>query len=288
MEGKSFTRITLALDIIGKLSQGPFKGYHELNIIKHQIELYDEIRITPSKTMEISSNSPEVPVDTSNICWQAAEQLQKKFNISDSVHIHIEKNIPVQGGLAGGSSNGALTIMLLNKLWDLNMTTDEMITVGRVIGMDVPFYFYGQTAFDSEATGHLYPIDNKKKYTFVIVMPPFGVSTKDAYKNINYNIIGTQKDLTAKIEKGLKNSIAPQDLGLLLHNDFEQSVFVTHPKLREIKKQLLDIGALGAVMSGSGSTMIALVENETHGKEIIKKIPYDTLIHESYLKPQKI
>jgi 4-diphosphocytidyl-2-C-methyl-D-erythritol kinase len=196
MNIKSCTRVTLALDIIKKIVSGPFTGYHELSIIKHQIDLYDTISVKNSDTISLSCNIDSVPRSPDNICWKAALLLKEHCNVDKNVHIDIDKNIPVMGGLAGGSANAAATILLLNDYWGLNLSKETMMSLGRTLGMDVPFYFLGKTAFDSEATEVLYPITTNAKFTFILAVPDFGVSTKAAYTSINYAAIGKKTEAT--------------------------------------------------------------------------------------------
>ena len=274
---KSYTRITLALDIIKKLESGNFAGYHELNLIKHQINLYDTITVEDTDKTEILCNDSNVPTDSANLCWKAADLLKQGFNITKNAKITIEKNIPVQGGLAGGSANAATTFMLLNKLWDLNLSTEQLIRLGKKIGMDIPFYFIGSTAFDTESTGKLEPINTNLELNFILVLPEFGVSTKEAYQDIDYSKIAHDTEKTKLIRSGFENSNKEQIINNL-HNDFELSVFQKFPQLKQIKEDLLKAGCLNAVMSGSGSTIIGITKSQEHAKEIQQKLDYNSII----------
>lgn len=258
IRGISYTRITLALDIIKKLTSGEFAGYHELGIIKHQIDLGDTITIEKSADMKMFCDNPQVPNDETNICWQVADLLKKEFGIKENVSIHIDKKIPVQGGLAGGSANAAETMKLLLEMWQIEIPLEQKIALSRTVGMDVPFYFYGGTAFDSEATGMLQPIENNMpKLHFLLVIPPFGVSTKDAYSRIDYEKIGKNIGATEELKKGLLTADFDK-IAKNMHNDFEQSVILSRPEVSKIKNRLLDFGASAALMSGSGSTILGL------------------------------
>lgn len=276
MEIKSCTRVTLALDIIKKITSGPCSGYHELSIVKHQIDLYDLISVTDSHTMSLSCNVDAVPFTPDNICWKAAILLKEMCGIDKNVHIDIDKNIPVMGGLAGGSANAAATIELLNNYWELGLSIDTMMSVGRKLGMDVPFYFLGKTAFDSEATAILYPIPTNARFNFILAVPEFGVSTKAAYSSIDYNSIGKKTDETDMLINYLKNG--HQNVYQVLHNDFEINVFKEFPRLCEIKNELLDAGCSAAMLSGSGSTILGLVENDHLIENIARKISCRTII----------
>ena len=267
MQEISFTRVTLALDIIGKIPLGPHKGFHELGIIKHQIDLGDGITIEPSFAMGLTCKYLGVPEDASNICWQAARLLQKKFSIEKNVHISIDKQIPVQGGLAGGSTNAATTLSLLNKLWKLGLNPEELAEIGRELGMDVPFYFYGSTCYDSEATGVLRVVEHPLTLYFVLVVPPFGVSTAEAYVSLDYELCGQATAKTALLEEALRRGDRAT-VAENMHNDFEISVFKAYPVLREIRNSLLGNGALAVCLSGSGSTIVGLAKSKSHAKEI--------------------
>lgn len=271
IRGISYTRITLALDIVKKLTQGHFAGYHELGIIKHQIDLGDTITIENSDEMKILCSNPQVPCDESNICRQAADLLKKEFGIKQNVSICIDKRIPVQGGLAGGSANAAETLKILFEFWNIDVEFDKKIALARKLGMDVPFYFYGGTAFDSEAGGVLHPIENNcSKLHFLLVVPPFGVSTKEAYARIDYAKIGQNINKTSELKSALKTG-KMKKIEENLHNDFEQSVFLAHPELADIKNRLLGCGANAAVMSGSGSTIIGIFDDEATVKNASAK-----------------
>jgi 4-diphosphocytidyl-2-C-methyl-D-erythritol kinase len=263
----SYTRLTLSLDIIKKIEDGEFKGFHELGIIKHQINLGDKITITPSLNMKMSCNHPNVPKDSRNICWAAVDLLKKECSVSENLSIDIDKNIPVEGGLAGGSTNAASVLKMVNKLWQLGLSKEKLIELGRTLGMDVPFYFYGSTAFDSEATKLIRPIKNSEKLHFALIVPPFGVSTADAYGGIDYSKIGKKVLETENLEKAFED----KDLSLLanlMHNDFELTVFHKFRELEIIKAQLLERGSSSVILSGSGSTMVALAESKSHAVEI--------------------
>jgi 4-diphosphocytidyl-2-C-methyl-D-erythritol kinase len=273
----SYTRVTLALDIVRKLTEGEFAGYHELNIVKHQISLCDEITVEPASAMSIRCDNPMVPLDSRNICWKVAEEIRHRFQISDNVRIGIRKRIPVQGGLAGGSANAATVISLLNQLWKLNLDLGQLRDVGRTAGMDVPFYFTGGTAFDTEATGILEPIATGLRFDFVLYLPSFGVSTSAAYGQIDYGAIARRTGLTRKMQVDLQSNDSEAVIKAM-HNDFELSVFKHYPALQAMKAELLEAGCLNAVMSGSGSTLIGVARDTEHGEYVRKRLTGRSLL----------
>ena len=197
LTARSYTRVTLALDIVRRIDDGPYKGYHELGTIKHKIDLFDTIGVEDSAEDAIECSDPLVPHDGRNICLAVAARLRRKFGIDRSVRITIGKKIPVMGGLAGGSANAATTLALLNRLWGLDLSTAECIDLARLVGMDVPYYFVGGTAFDAEAGLRLEPIESTCSFTFVLACPEFGVSTSAAYAGLDYGTIGRAAKDTA-------------------------------------------------------------------------------------------
>ena len=276
MQRDSYTRLTLALDIVGKIQTGPFKGYHELGTIKHQIDLCDTIAIEPSRRLMLECDDPLVPCDEHNICLQAVTLMQREYNIDRMVRIMLHKRIPVQGGLAGGSANAATTLQLLSEVWKLRLSRERLMELGRMLGMDVPFYFIGNTAFDSEATGICKSLPTGIRLTFVLAVPDFGVSTADAYRGIDYSRTGGNRDATER----MKHYCLANDMhGVVssIHNDFEYSVFRVHPELEKIRRELLDAGCCTAVLSGSGSTVYGVVPEGCSAAEIRRKVSCRTL-----------
>ena len=166
----SFTRVTLALDIIGKIDSGPLKGYHELSIIKHRIGLFDTLTVEESSATEIRCNNPLVPLDKTNSCRRALLAVGEALSVDINAVVTIDKKIPVMGGLAGGSANAATVIELVNTLWELGLTKEKMAEIGRTVGMDVPYFFTGNTAYDTEAGGILEPIPTPLTFDLVLVV----------------------------------------------------------------------------------------------------------------------
>ena len=277
LSAKSYTRITLALDIVEKIKSGPHAGFHELGVLKYKINLHDVIAIEESKEMRIVCGDPQVPRDAANICWKTCDILKKTFGITQNVSITIEKNIPVRGGLAGGSANAATTFMLCNELWKLNLDNAKMMELSRQAGMDVPFYFAGDTAFDTEAGGRLEPIASALYFDAILVVPDFGVSTTEAYRALDYSRIGRDREKTSAMQQAFVNN----DRGGVtkaMHNDFEYSVFQRIPPLSLVKKRLLEAGCVNAVMSGSGSCVLGILETPQDYKRISAKAGMKTML----------
>ncbi|MBN1130708.1 MAG: 4-(cytidine 5'-diphospho)-2-C-methyl-D-erythritol kinase [Chitinispirillaceae bacterium] len=277
LEIKSFTRVTLALDIIQRILSGPDQGYHELGTVKHRIDLHDALTVEDAPVDSIECDDPMVPCDGRNACMKVVHLLKRTFSIDRGVRIAIAKHIPVMGGLAGGSANAATTFEALNELWGLGLSTSRLIRLGRTIGMDVPYYFIGGTAFDSETGERLEPVATALAFTFVLAVPDFGVSTREAYEGIDYATAGKSTGMTADLRKALVANCADA-VPSLMHNDFERTVFARHPRLAELKKRLMDAGCSAAVLSGSGSTVLGLAKDRVQAQRIGKQVDCGTII----------
>jgi 4-diphosphocytidyl-2-C-methyl-D-erythritol kinase len=277
---QSYTRVTLALDIVRRIPDGPYRGFHELGSVKHKIDLCDTVGIEESATDAIECADPLVPRDERNTCLKVVSRLRKKFGIDRHVRITMEKRIPVQGGLAGGSANAATTISILNRLWGLHLSIAECIDLGRTIGMDIPFYFLGGSAFDSEAGLRLEPIDTGCTFTFLLACPEFGVPTAEAYAGLDYTRIGHERKRTQALCAALA---AGDDKSVFrcMHNDFEESVFSRYPRLAAIKGELLSAGCSAAVLTGSGSTIIGIAADRRHAEAMRGALSCRTIIAET-------
>jgi 4-diphosphocytidyl-2-C-methyl-D-erythritol kinase len=267
---KSYTRVTLALDILRRIDSGPLAGYHDLGVVKHQVDLSDIVGVASSPEMKIRCSDSRVPCDASNICWKAAMMLKDRFGISENVVIDIEKHIPVEGGLAGGSANAATTMLLLCRLWGLEPGPGELQELGAQAGRDVPYFFTGGTCFDTE-TGLVEPVTTEIPLDLVLAVPPFGVSTREAYGRIDYRLIARQRHHTDTLIRALlRNDV--DGVAQSMHNDFERIVFAMHPRCAQLKQELLDAGCLGAVMSGSGSTVVGIARDKEHAREVCDRL----------------
>jgi 4-diphosphocytidyl-2-C-methyl-D-erythritol kinase len=272
-----FTRVTLALDIIGKITSGPYAGFHELAAIKHKINLHDVLTIEESPTTKIVCNLPQVPCSPSNICWKVVDIVKEAFGITRNVAITLEKHIPVQGGLAGGSADAATMFLLLRDFWGLDLSGSKLTTLARKAGMDVPFYFSGNTALDTEAGGILEPINTGLRFDMILVTPDFGVSTAQAYRGVDYSQIGRNKRQTIAMKQSLQSN-DPAGVAAAMHNDFELSVFSEYPKLPVIKKRLLEAGCKNAILSGSGSTIIGMLPSAADFNKIQSTIGFKSMV----------
>ena len=255
---KSRAKINLSIDVLGKRQD----GYHLVEMIMQTIDLYDLIEINEKDNDQITikSTSDEIPLDCNNLVYKAANLIKKTFNINKGVEIHIKKNIPVAAGMAGGSSNAAAVLVGLNKLWNLNLSNQQLEEIGLKLGADVPFCINGGAVLASGIGEELTPIKGLTKDVCILVCKPdLFVSTKEVYECIDSKDIEKRPNNKFLIEC-LKN----EDTRQLAENMFNVLEGVTvdkHPVIQQIKDIMTNNRALGAMMSGSGPTVFGLYEN---------------------------
>ncbi len=236
-------------------------GYHDIETLMQCIELYDFIHLSDSEKIEVVSNL-NIPIDD-NLVFKAASFLKRYASYQKGVKIVLEKNIPVSAGLGGGSSDAAYTLLGLNKLWSLSLTVKDLVKLGIEIGSDVPFFLVNTSAFVEGRGEKITPVRIDADIIFLIVKPPISVSSRWAYKNIE---ILTNKTVDIKLFCQALNNKDFTSLREMLVNDLERVVIKRYPVVREIKKRLLEKGALISAMSGSGPTVFGVFESVEKAK----------------------
>ncbi len=268
----SYAKINLYLKIGKKLGS----GYHKLQSVMQKIELSDNISIDPvSEDRIIVESTNQELASEENLAYKAALLLKKKYKVKHGVKIYIEKNIPLEAGLGGGSSNAATTLVNLNKLWGLKLKERQLIELASQIGSDVPF-FIGENAALVEGIGDIIKrIKKSFSINIVLINPGFRVSTKWAYSAFDKqkprikteaNINNLVKAIEKKDIKGIADNV---------HNDFEAIVTKKYKMIDEIKTNLLRNDALNALVSGSGPTVFGIFNSIYEAREAFFKIQYD-------------
>lgn len=253
---KAYAKINLSLDVIGKRED----GYHLLKMIMQTIDLYDILNIIPiEKGIEVRCNKEYIPCDERNLAYKAVKLFASTYGIKSGVSIDIIKNIPVAAGLAGGSSDAAAVLKVMRDIYIPELEYGDLIKLGTNIGADVPYCMIGGTAICEGIGEEVTPISPFKNHILVLVKPFFGVSTAEVYKSLDINKI--------KIHPNTDMLINAINLGSLLKvsknmkNVLENVTLKKHPLLRKIKNELINFGALGALMSGSGPSIFAFFDD---------------------------
>lgn len=266
-------KINLGLDVIGKLEN----GYHELKMIMQTLNLYDKLTFSRREDSNIilTSNLSSLPCNDNNLIIKAAKLMTERFHLTQGVDIKLSKHIPIAAGMAGGSSDAAVTLKAMNELFDLGLSLKELMDLGVTLGADIPYCLLEGTAL-SEGIGEiLTPLPAMPKCNILIVKPNVNVSTKFVYQNLKL----TNETIHPDID-GMVDAIKQNDLsGILsrLGNVLETVTIPKCPKVAEIKSEMLELDALGSLMSGSGSTVFGIFPNHATAKaayDKFKKGPY--------------
>lgn len=270
---KSYAKINLFLDIEGRRPD----GYHLIKTVMQSVDLHDEITLetTDENKIEIECSNPLIPTDEKNTCWKSADIIKTLFNIKTGVKIKIKKQIPSEAGLAGGSSNCAAVIVGLNRLWNLNMSQDEMLNIGLKIGADVPFCILGGTYLAEGIGERLNKLNDFKWENIMIVKPDFSMSTAFVYKNLlpeDYNSFDDNKIIE------FINKDEYHNASLLCSNTLEKVVEKFHPEIKDIINLFLENKAAASRMTGSGSAVFGFFEDkqvmDIAYNNIVKKFPH--------------
>ncbi|SHH51410.1 4-(cytidine 5'-diphospho)-2-C-methyl-D-erythritol kinase [Clostridium grantii] len=262
MKVKAYAKINLTLDITGKRKD----GYHLLRMIMQNVDVYDEIEIEKIQSgIIIEADKNYIPTDERNLAYKAAEIFMNEFNISEGVKIKITKNIPVAAGMAGGSTDAAAVLKAMKDLFEINVSESKLMEVGLKLGADIPFCIKGGTALCEGIGEIITPLKPFKGHMLVIVKPNFGLSTKDVYKDIDVQKIFKHPKTEEVIQAIEGNNVAFVSENLM--NVLENVSLKKHKILREIKNNMLNQGALGALMTGSGPTIFGIFEDESKAEK---------------------
>ena len=259
IELSSYAKINLRLDIVRKRKD----GYHDIRTLLQQVSLKDELSITLSSgSIKVKCDDHQVPANEGNLAYTAAHAILNQYGIKDGVSISIKKNTPIAAGLGGGSSNAASTLIGINQLFGLEVSAQELMRTGKDIGADVPFFIFGKTALATGIGDRLEKIELVPKLWLLLVTPGIQISTAWAYENVRMGLTSTP--INTNIPNCINNL---NDIIPLLSNYLERSVIPRYPIIKNIKEDLLDKGAKGSLMSGSGSTVYGIFSSEDEAKE---------------------
>lgn len=255
---QAFAKINLGLRVIGKRSD----GFHNIETFFQQIDLHDDMEIesTADGCIYLTCSDKNCPEDSRNLAFRAATLLKKKLNNpSLGCRIHILKRIPMGGGLGGGSSDAATTLLALGALWQASLPRSQLAALAASLGSDVAFFIMGGLALGTSRGEHLTSLDKKIPYTGILVSPGIHISTAWAYSKLNLTL--TNSDKIGKFVDFIPDFARIDQWRSRLPNDLEAPVFQAHDGLRDILNELYSAGAFYARMSGSGSTIYGLFDS---------------------------
>jgi len=253
---KAYGKINISLDIVGKRED----GYHLLKMIMQNVDLYDSMSFQKcNKGINISCNKPYIPTDEKNLVYKAAKLFMDTYDIDEGVNIYLKKNIPVAAGMAGGSTDAAAVFKTLRQLFEIDIDDKELMDLGVQIGADVPYCIMGGTALCEGIGDIITPLASFKNQILVLVKPNFGVSTKEVYRNLDISKIFKHPDTDAVIKAMKEEKL--EDVCSNMKNLLENVTLRKYPVLKRIKEDMIRMGAVGAMMSGSGPTIFAFFDD---------------------------
>ena len=284
LELKAYGKINLGLDVVRKRED----GYHEVRMIMQTVNLYDKIVMEKNGTGEIrtETNLPYVPDGEGNLAYRAAKLLADEFGVAEGVTIKIKKCIPVAAGMAGGSTDAAAVMVGMNRLFSLGLSRKDLMERGVKLGADVPYCIMRGTAL-SEGIGEiLTELPPTPQCYLVLAKPQVSVSTKAVYGNLRANELTPEQHpdidgMTEAIKNGDLDGVIAR-----LGNVLETVTIPDHPEIGTIKHIMMECGADGALMSGSGPTVFGIFKEEENAKkayEVLKKAEGGRLARQVYL-----
>jgi len=258
----SFAKINWTLRILGRRPD----GYHEVATVLQSISLCDELifHLRDDDEISLTCDDPSIPLGDTNLVVRAAHALSERHGAD----IKLLKKIPAKAGLGGGSSNAAVTLLALNRLWGLGLGHTDLRQIGSGLGADVPFFFAGGTAIATGTGTELSVVADWPKQWLLIVIPNATVATATAYQALDAprgardsGSLTTTESLSI-LSSSFTEPFSGDSSQWPLHNDFEGVIFEMEPEIRRAKTALLDAGARGALLAGSGSSVFGIFTDE--------------------------
>ncbi len=241
-------------------------GYHDLMTVFHAVSLYDEVTATPARGPRVTvvgESAADVPTGEENLALRAAVLLAERIGVAPAVHLHIDKGIPVAGGMAGGSADAAAALLACDALWGAGLAREELASLAAELGSDVPFSLLGGTAIGVGRGERLTPALAAGQFHWVFALADGGLSTPEVYRECD-RLRGDSEVPTPRVSSELMAALRsgdPYALGSAIENDLELAALSLRPELLKTLEAGLDRGALGAIVSGSGPTCAFVVRD---------------------------
>ena len=268
---KSFSKVNIGLKVINRRTD----GYHNIHTVFQEVDFHDIIKLKKRNSgCRFKSNVNWLSNNESNLCVKAWQCLADSFDIA-GVDIELQKNIPPGSGLGGGSSNAAGVLKGLSRLYNLNISLNDLLKIGSSIGADVPFFIEGGCQIGSGIGDQLVKVNSSTKNIFLLVMPDINIGTKTTFKKFK-NFLDYNKEKVNLADFIKKDKF----LFKFFENDFETIIVPAYPEIGQIKKKLLSYGAVFSSLSGTGSTVYGVFDDEAKAisAESLFKVHYKTCI----------
>jgi 4-diphosphocytidyl-2-C-methyl-D-erythritol kinase len=257
----SFAKINWSLQILGKRPD----GYHEVRTTLQTVSLHDDLDFEQREAggISLTCDDPEIPTGSENLIVRGAQTLKDRYSVGEGVRIHLEKRIPTRAGLGGASSNAAVSLLALRRLWNIQATAEELAEIASSLGADVPFFLLGGCVSATGTGTTIATLADDETAHVIIIHPLASVSTADAYKALNSPALTSNNSIPIlSSPPNEANSRESKPWGLREpRNDFESVIFDMEPEIERAKTALLKAGAQGAQLAGSGSSVFGIFAN---------------------------
>lgn len=269
MTWRSYAKINLYLEVLKKRRD----GYHNIETLFQTVSLYDELTFLDDTVISMTCTGENLDTGTSNLVYRAAMMLKEHTDYPRGARIQLVKRIPVSAGLAGGSGNAAATLIALNKLWDLRLTTPQLLPLARKLGADVTYCLYGGTVAATLRGDCLSPLPPASGLWFVLVHPSIAVSAGQVYGSPQLTLSAETPfaGRTPGFRKAIR-ALAQRDMTRVIFNRMEYPVFSETNNLAAIKAQLLECGCEAAGMSGSGPTLFGVCNSQQQALRVAESM----------------
>ena len=281
----AFAKVNLCLDILGRRAD----GYHELRTVLQSISLHDTLTLSLSRSpgIHLVCDDPSLPLGRENLVWRALDSLRRVLHLRAGIQVALSKQIPAGRGLGGGSSDAAAALVGLLRLTRRKLPASRLLEIASSLGADVPFFLGGGRVLGVGRGDEIYPLPDLPRRAVLVVSPAsIAVPTRDAYAWVTSTL--TDRPAPSKILSFCALCWSPQWSGL--SNGFEKVVFARHPRLRSIKRKLLQGGAAEAALAGSGSAVFGVFPDPAQARRTARLFPDDrawivrTLSRKEYLR----
>ena len=275
---KAHAKINLGLDVVGKLPN----GYHEVRMVMQTVGIYDELTFSRTECgIMVTTDSEELPIEEDNLIYKAANLMKDKYDIREGIHIHLQKNIPIAAGMAGGSADAAAAMKGISRMFGLDTSLLELMELGASIGADVPYCVIGGTALAEGIGEKLTPLEPAPECFVLVAKPDINVSTRYVYERLNVAAIEKHPDIdgmVAAIGKGSLQGILDR-----MENVLESVTVQDYPVVDALKQRMKELGAVNSLMSGSGPTVFGIFLEKRLAEAALDRLAQEQLAKQIFV-----
>jgi len=262
MKKKAYGKLNLGLNVIRKRSD----GYHDLQMVTVPVDLFDTVEIIPNDTLSVVTDKWYLPLDEKNTVYQAIKLMHEEYGTPLNYHVKLVKNIPTQAGMAGGSSDGATAINIINEMNNLNLSQQQLIDIGVKIGADVPYCLFSRPSLVTGIGDQLQFLDIYTDFHLFIAKPKFGISTGSLFSNLTIDK-ANQDEFNQLVEGLTRGNYSQIEKNLV--NDLLAAAIKVRPEVQEIIDDLKAFGFDNACMTGAGSVVFGITQSESLARSAV-------------------